>query len=143
MQTHFLTVIGLSWGLDPKRSGTELYDGKPDGSWNRKAEKLLQNFKDSGHPIFQCTSPLERGHLRSKGGRTTTIHFNGSTENIELILQIVISVNQLSLYGAVTGMTAELPVDHRAPPKPVASGRLDEKEATLLTTEYQVFRSQR
>ena len=88
----------LVHGSEKKWYGT--YEGKLDGSWNRTAEKMLQNFKDSGHPIFRCTSPLERGQL-SKGGGKTTSHFNGSTENIDLLLQTVISVNQLSLYGAV------------------------------------------
>ena len=41
---------------------------------------------------------------------------------------MVISVNQLSLYGAVAAMIAELPVDQKAPGKPVASGQLDERE---------------
>ena len=44
------------------------YDSIPDGSRNRTAEKMLQTFKDSGHPILRCTSPLEKGQLRSKGG---------------------------------------------------------------------------
>ena len=88
----------LGPGSEIKRYGT--YDGKADGSRNRTAEKMLQNFKDSGHPIFRCTSPLVRGHLRSKGGGgKTTIHFNGSTDNLGLLLQMVISVNQLSLSG--------------------------------------------
>ena len=89
---------------------------------------MLQNFKDSGHPKFRCTSPFERGQLRSEGGGKTTLHFNGSRENIELLLQMVVSINQLSLYGAVADMIAELPVDQRAPEKPVASGQLDKQE---------------
>ena len=43
------------------------YDSKPDGSWNRTAEKILLNFAGSGHPIFRGASALERGELRSKG----------------------------------------------------------------------------
>ena len=43
------------------------------------AEKIMQIFQRSGHPIFRCTSALERGQLRCKGGGKTTIHFNGST----------------------------------------------------------------
>ena len=116
----------LGPGSEKKWCGT--YDGKPDGSWNRTAEKMLQNFEDSGHPLFRCTSFLETGQLRSKEGGKTAIHFNGSTENIELLLQMVIFVNQLSLYGAVADMIAELPVDQRALGKPIASGRLDEQE---------------
>ena len=41
---------------------------------------------------------------------------------------MVISVNQLSLHGAVTDMTAELSLDQRAPEKPVPSGQLDKQE---------------
>ena len=40
----------LGPGSEKKWYGT--HDGKPDGSWNRTAEKMLQNFKDAGHPIF-------------------------------------------------------------------------------------------
>ena len=64
---------------------------------------MLHNFKDSGHPIFRCTSPLEREQLMSKGEGKTTIHFNGSTENIELLLQMVISVNQPSFWRSNSG----------------------------------------
>ena len=41
---------------------------------------------------------------------------------------MVISVNQLSLYGAVADMIAELPVNQRAPGKPGASGQLEKQE---------------
>ena len=57
---------------------------------------------------------MERGTLRSKESGKKSIHFNGSTQNIELLLQIVISVNQLSMYGAVADMIEELPVGQRA-----------------------------
>ena len=89
---------------------------------------MLQNFAGSGHPIFRCTSASERGELRSKEGGNTSIHFNRSTQNNELLLQIVISFNQLSLYGAVADMIEELPVGQRAPAKPAASGQLDKQE---------------
>ena len=49
----------LGPGSEKKWHGT--YVCKPDGSWNRTAEKMLQNFGGSGHPIFRCTSALERG----------------------------------------------------------------------------------
>ena len=99
-------------GSEKKWCGT--YNHKPDGSWNRTAEKMLQNFKDSGHPIFRCTSPLERGELRSKDSGKKSVHYNGSTQNIELLLQMVISVNQLSIYGAAADMIEELPVGQKA-----------------------------
>ena len=51
-----------------------------------------------------------------------------ATENIELLLQMVISVSQLSINGAVADMIEELPVGQRAPGKPAASGQLDKQE---------------
>ena len=89
-----------------RRPGSEkkwyaTYNCKPYGSWDRTAEKMMQYFQRSGHPIFRCTSPLVRGHVRSKGGGRTTIHFTASDDNVQLLLIMVISVNQLSIYGAV------------------------------------------
>ena len=106
----------LGPGSEKKRYGTS--ECEPDGSWDRTAEKMQQNFAGSGHPIFRCTSALERKGLKSKGGGKTSVHFNCSTQNIELLLQRVISVNQLTLYGAVADMIEELPVGRRAPGKP-------------------------
>ena len=56
------------------------YDCQPDGSWKRTAEKMLLNFARSGHPIFRCTSALERGQIRSKAGGKTSMHLNCSTQ---------------------------------------------------------------
>ena len=51
-----------------------------------------------------------------------------------LLLLMVISVTQLSLYGAVADMIAELPVGQRAPGKHAASGPLDKQE--ILTQPH-------
>ena len=72
----------------------------------------MLNFAESGHPIFQATSLLERGELGSKGGGKKSIHFNGSEETVELILRTVIAVNQLSIYGAVADLCNELDPDY-------------------------------
>ena len=115
----FLAVIGPSLGLAQKRSGA------PPTIPNKRilgsdAQKMMQNFQRPGHPIFRCTSALERGDLRSKGGGKKSIHFNVSTQNIELLLQMVISVNQRSIYGAVADFIEELPVGQKAPENPAA-----------------------
>ena len=65
-------------------------------------------FAESGHPVFRASSALERGELKSKGKGVTSIHFNGSDDTIELIIRTVISVNQLSVYGAVADLCREL-----------------------------------
>ena len=106
------------------------YKSKPNGCWDRTAEKMMQHFQRSGHPIFRCTSALRRGQLRSKGGGRTTIHFTACDENVQLLLKMIISVNQLSLYGAVADSIKELADDQRAPGKPVG---LDQMEEEFLT----------
>ena len=97
MLVDSLAVIGLSWGLDLKRSGTERTIANQMDLGTELQRKMLLNFAGSGHPMFRGTSALERGELRSKESGKKSMHFNGSTENIELLLQTVISVNQLSI----------------------------------------------
>ena len=62
----------------------------------------MVNFSDSGHPIFRASSAFERGDLRSKEHGKKSIHFNGSDENIELLLRTVISAKQIRVCGAIT-----------------------------------------
>ena len=109
-------------GSEKEWHGT--YDCKPDGSWNRTSQKMLQNFAGSGHRIFRCASALERGELRSKEGGKTSIQVNGSTQNIELLLQMVISVSQLRLCGPVADMIEDFPVGQWARENPL----LDKQE---------------
>ena len=89
---------------------------------------------------YGCKCALERGQLRSKEGGKTSIHFNDSTQNIELLLQMVISIKQLSLYGVVADMIEELPVGQGAPEKPAAPSQLDKHEVLTqpLLAEMQV-----
>ena len=72
---------------------------------------MIIEFSETADPIFLASSVLERGELRSKGGSNKTIQFNGSEQNVELILRTVISANQLSVYGAVADMCTEVSKD--------------------------------
>ena len=76
----------------------------PQGEWNRIAEKMMLEFGESRHPVFRATSPLSRGHLKSKGGGKLSIHYCADLDTIKTVLRTIISVNQLSLYGAVAEM---------------------------------------
>ena len=73
---------------------------------------MMINFAESGHRIFQATSLLGRGELKSKGGGKKTIHYNESEETVELILRTVICVNQLSFSGAVAHLCNGLDPDY-------------------------------
>ena len=75
-------------------------------------------FGESGHPVFRGTSPLSRGALISRGGGTLSIHFCADGETIETVFRTIISVNQLSIYGAVSDSCEEHKSCH------VTTGRL-------------------
>ena len=57
--------------------------------------------------FFSCHRPGKRRIKKQRKGKKS-FHFNGSDEHIELILRTIISVNQLSIYGAVVELCKEL-----------------------------------
>ena len=125
---------------------------KFDGVWDKIAENMMIEFSETAHPIFRATSALERGELRSKEGSKKTIHFNGSEQNIELILRTVIYANQLSFHGAVADICTEVSKNTMASWKteahypletmeiptepPVGDPRTDEQRLRNLLQEY-------
>ena len=80
---------------------------RPQGEWDKVAESMIIKFRESGHPIFRSTSSLSRGTLRSKGGGKLSIHFSADGDTIETVFRTIISVNQLSIYGAVSDLCGE------------------------------------
>ena len=82
-------------------------ENSPQGIWDRIAERKLVEFAESGCPIFRATTPLSRGPLKSKGHGKLSIHFAADQERIETIFRIIVSANQLSLYGAVAEICEE------------------------------------
>ena len=64
-------------------------------------------FTESGHPVFRATSPLSRGTLESKGCGKLSIHFCADGDTIETVFRTILSVNQLSIYGAVSDLCDE------------------------------------
>ena len=68
---------------------------------------MLLEFAESGHPTFRATTPLSRGILKSKGHGKLSTHFAADELTIDTIFRIIISVNQLSIYGAVADICEE------------------------------------
>ena len=68
---------------------------------------MMIRFGESGHPVFRATSPLSQGTLKSKGGGKISIHFCVDEGTIETVFRTLISVNQLSIYGAVPDLCDE------------------------------------
>ena len=100
------------------RTWYSTHEIKPKGKCDRVAEQMMIKSSESGHPVFRATSPLSRGTLKSKGGGKLSIHFCADQGTIETVLRTIVSVNQLSIYGAVSDLCEEHKACH------VRTGRL-------------------
>ena len=98
-------------------------EDSPQGEWDNIAERMLSEFAESGHPIFRATSPLSRGRVKSKGHGKLSIHYCADLETIETFFRIVVSANQLSLYGAIAEMCVEYETLHDRTGQPVVGGQ--------------------
>ena len=104
MQRDLEKDNGHSLVLVLRKKWYSISEDSPQGEWDNIAEKMSLEFAESGCPIFRATSPLSRGRLKSKGHGKLSIHYSADLETIETIFRIIVSVNQLSLYGAVAEM---------------------------------------
>ena len=82
-------------------------ENSPQRAWDNIAEHMLLKIAESGHPTFRATTPLSRGQLKSKGRGKLSIHFAADDFTIDTIFRIILSVNQLSVYGAVAALCEE------------------------------------
>ena len=120
----------LGPGSEKKWYGTHV--NEPDGEWDKTLEGMMLNFAKSGHPIFRATSVLKRGELKNDGKGVKSIHFNGDDDTIELILRTIISVNQLSVYGAAADLCGQLVRDSRGTEKTAANENLESNRQSIL-----------
>ena len=94
-------------GPGSEKKWYSMKEDSPQGIWDHTAEKMLLEFAESGHPIFRATTALSRGQLRSRGHGKLSIHYCADQATIETVFRIIVSANQLSLYGAVAEMCEE------------------------------------
>ena len=114
--------------LDVKSSGTPRFTIKRM-DYGTKLRKLC--WIPSKRAVIRCseeTCHLPRAPLKSKGGRKTSIHFDAVPHTAELLLLTVVSVSQLSIYGAVADWCQEL--TQRAEAHPTQSTRRPVAEMT-------------
>ena len=98
---------------------------------------MMIKFGESGHPVFRATSPLSRGTLKSKGGGKLSFHFWADGDTIETVFRTIISVNQLSIHGAVPDVCEEHSACQTITWRPVLAGQSDplfEPAKLLITT---------
>ena len=113
--SHEVKELLLTLNETPENFKKKWYfisEDSPQGEWDNMAEKMMVTFAESGHPVFRATSPLSRGQLKCKCHGKLSIHYSADLEKIETIFRIIVSVNQLSLYGAVAEMCEEYETFH-------------------------------
>ena len=111
----------LGPGSEKKWYSTNEYS--PQGEWDRIAEQMMIKCGESGHLVFRATSPLFRGTLKSKGGGKLSIHYCADQGTIETVFRTIISVNQLSIYGAVADLCEECDSCHDRTGRSVVEGQ--------------------
>ena len=67
----------------------------------------MRSPKNTSGYIVRATTPLSRAQLKSKGHGKLSIHYAADLETVETIFRIIVSANQLSLYGAVAEICEE------------------------------------
>ena len=125
MREHFHQEDGHSLDLDQKKKWYSACDSKPQGEWDRVAELMTIKFGESGHPVFRAPSPVSRWRLTSKGGGQLSIHFCADGDTIETVFRTITSVNQLSIYGAVSDLCEEYRACHATTVRPVLARQSD------------------
>ena len=68
---------------------------------------------------------MSRGTLKSKGGGKLSIHFCADEGTIETVFRTIISVNQLSIYRAVSDLCKEYKCCHVRTGRRVLEGQSD------------------
>ena len=97
---------------------------------DQNSEKTDTQFSE---PRVHC--PEERS--KSKGGGKLSIHFCADGDTIETVFRTIISVNHLSIYGAVSDWCEEKSACQARTVRPVLAGQSDplfEKAKLLITT---------
>ena len=120
-------------GLGSEKKWYSISADSPQGEWDRTAEKMMLEFGESRHPVFRATSPLSRGQLKSKGGGKLSIHYCAILGTIKTVFRTVISVNQLSIYEAVSDLCEEHETFQDRMVQPVVGGQ--SSSSSVIKTE--------
>ena len=116
---------GRSSVLVQRKSWYSFCEDGPQGDWDKIAEQMMVTFAESKHPVFRATSPFSRGVLKKKGGGKLSVHHCADPGTIETVFHTLVSVNQLSLYGAVADLCEECKTCHVRTGRPVLAGQSD------------------
>ena len=77
-------------GLGSVKEWHSVSEDRPQGEWDKMAEKMMITLAESRHPVFRATSPLSRGQLKSKGGGKLSMHFFADEGTIETVFHTIL-----------------------------------------------------
>ena len=100
------TLYLYSSDLDQKRSGVLLVkvNQKENGT---ESQNWWWSNSEKADTQFSVPRVLCQGTLKSRGGGKLSTHFCADLETIKTVFRTIISVNQLSIYGAVLDLCEE------------------------------------
>ena len=99
-------------GSEKKRYETHV--SKADGQWDKTVEDMMLNFAGSGHPYIPCYQRIRKRKIdKSQGKEWSSFTSTVAMKTIELVLRAIISVNHLSVDGAVADLCGELARDFK------------------------------
>ena len=133
-------AVGHSWDLGSEKKWYKTCSDKPGD--RTAAMMILQFHTESCHPIFRVPSVFKKKKLRKQWTWQEVYQFTENKGNIELFLCTVISVNQLSIHGAIADLCKELNEDSNEDSyeDPESSGTFDTEEGPnemgILCGEY-------
>ena len=130
----YATKFGTGqWSLIGPGSEKKSYSIKgdsPQGISDKKAEKMLVEFAESGCPIFPCyDSMVLISTQKRRGHGKLSIHYAADLETIETIFRIIVSANPLSLYGAIAEICEEFETLHERTVRP---GVMEQSSSSLV-----------
>ena len=100
-------VNGLSIGPGSEKKWYSS-ENSPQGAWGPYRGRHVAGIrrKRTSHlPVQRLHCP--RGQLKSKGRGKLSIHLTADQDTVDTIYRIILSVNQLSVYGAVAAVCEE------------------------------------
>ena len=123
--------IGYSSDLLSEKKWCGSNTCKPNWEWDDVAEQMMLNFKWKRTSLIPWNKCF--GTLRSKGCGKLSVHVSGDPETVEVVFRTIISVNQLSIYGAVPDICEE--VASKISDCPASTGKpvAEEKPETMVS----------
>ena len=95
-------------------------------NWTKALNRWWSDSEKANTPVFRVTSPLSLGTLKSRGGGNLSIHFCADGgKRLELFFAQLFSVNQFSMYRAISDLCDEYKACQARTERPVLAGQSD------------------